>query len=102
MDCPVRRLTWREVLEGTARIAFALHRAGLRRDDVILTQLPNISEFAMLHLACAQLGVVISPIHVQQRENEVLRCGEIAQARALVTLRRIGKSDQVAFAQSLA
>ncbi|MES2973213.1 MAG: class I adenylate-forming enzyme family protein [Pseudomonadota bacterium] len=101
VDCPVRRLTWREVLDGTARIAFALHRAGLRRDDVILTQLPNISEFAMLHLACAQLGVVISPIHVQQRENEVLRCGEIAQARALVTLRRIGKSDQVAFAQSL-
>lgn len=101
VDLPVRRLAWRDVLEGSARIAFALDRAGLRRDDVVLTQLPNISEFAMLHLACARLGVVISPIHVQQRENEVLRCGEIAQAKALVTLRRIGKSDQAAFAHSL-
>jgi len=101
VDCPVQRLSWRDVLEGAARIAHALDRAGMRRDDVILTQLPNISEFVMLHMACAQLGVVISPIHVQQRENEVMRCSEIAQARSLVTLRRIGKSDQVAFARSL-
>jgi acyl-CoA synthetase (AMP-forming)/AMP-acid ligase II len=102
VDLPALRLSWREVEGRVARLAFALDRAGFVRDDVLLAQCPNIAEFALLHLACARLGVVISPIHVQQRENEVVRCAEIAQPRALVTLRRIGKSDQTAFARSLA
>ena len=101
VDLPVLRLTWAEVTEQVARMAYALARAGLRRDDVLMAQLPNISEFVFLHLACAKLGVMISPIHLQHRENDLLRCSEIAQPKAIVTLRRIGKSDQTAFVRSL-
>lgn len=100
-DLPPQRMTWSRVVIAVDRLAWALHRVGLRRDDVLLVQLPNIAEFALLHLACARLGVVISPLHVQQRQHEVLRCAAIAQARAFVTLRRLGKTDQQAFVREL-
>lgn len=100
-DLPVQRLTWSQAAVAVERLAWAMHAAGLRRDDVLLVQLPNVVEFALLHLACAQLGVVISPLHVQQRQHEVMRCAAISGAKALVTLRRVGKSDQQAFVHSL-
>lgn len=101
VDLPPLRLTWAQVAERVARMAYALMGAGLQRDDVLMAQLPNISEFVFVHLACAKLGIMISPLHLQHRENDVLRCSEIAQPKALVTLRRIGKSDQTAFVRSL-
>ena len=101
-DLPPARWTWRTLRARCDALAWALARGGLRRDDVLLVQLPNVAEFVLLHLACARLGVIVSPLHTQQREHELARCAAQAQPRAMLSLRRIGKSDQVALLARLA
>ena len=49
----------------------ALADAGLRRDDVLVTQLPNVVEYVAVYLACARLGVVVSPVPMQFRRGEL-------------------------------
>ena len=51
-------------VEGTAA---ALAAAGIKKDDIIIVQLPNCWELAMLYLATARAGAVISPTPLQWR-----------------------------------
>mgnify|MGYP003330456915 CR=1 FL=1 len=46
-------------------MAALLHARGLRKDDVIVSQLPNCVELHALYLACACTGIVLSPVPVQ-------------------------------------
>src|SRR5690349_8704663 len=56
-----QRLTYAELEAEIDRIAGALVTAGLGKDDVLLVQLPNISEFVALYFAAAQIGAIVSP-----------------------------------------
>ena len=52
-------------------MAALLHARGLRKDDVIVSQLPNCVELHALYLACACTGIVLSPVPVQYRGHEL-------------------------------
>ena len=60
-DAP-RRLTYREVLEGTSRMANVLRDQGVRRGDRVVIYLPMIPEAAFAMLACARIGAVHSVV----------------------------------------
>jgi len=66
-----RRLTYGELASEADRATVALHELGLRRNDVLVVQLPNCVEQFVIYLACARLGVIISPVPVQYREHEL-------------------------------
>ena len=51
-----RRLDWRSLSALIDATMVALADAGLRRDDVLVTQLPNVVEYVAVYLACARLG----------------------------------------------
>ena len=57
-----RRLTYRERVTQVDNLAAALLGAGLRKDDVLMVQLPNTVEIVEVLLACARLGVICSPV----------------------------------------
>lgn len=96
------RLTWAELGDRVDRMACALLQAGLRRDDVIVVQLPNTWELPALYLACARLGIIASPVPAQYREHEIGAVVEQTAARAIVTAARIGKADHLAIAHAVA
>ncbi|MBN9739294.1 AMP-binding protein [Pseudonocardia sp. Ae707_Ps1] len=52
-------------------LAATLRRAGVRRGDRVVMQLPNWSEFAVGYLALARLGAVTVPIMTVYRSSEV-------------------------------
>jgi acyl-CoA synthetase len=89
-DSEPLRWTWGELLCETGRMAAWLHARGLRKDDILVVQLPNIVEMHALYLACAVSGIVISPVPVQYRAHELSHVFETTGARAGLTLERIG------------
>jgi acyl-CoA synthetase (AMP-forming)/AMP-acid ligase II len=87
----VQRLCWSQLADAVDRFCRALLDAGIRRDEILLMQLPNSVEQYIVYLACARLGIVITPVPVQYRENELDHILAQTQAAAVVTFARIGK-----------
>jgi acyl-CoA synthetase (AMP-forming)/AMP-acid ligase II len=96
-----RRLDWRSLSALVDTMMVALTDAGLRRDDVLITQLPNIAEYVAVYLACARLGVIVSPVAMQFRRAELQPISELTRARALLTVRKFKDADPASAALSL-
>ncbi|MBT9392494.1 AMP-binding protein [Hymenobacter sp. NST-14] len=58
----VRRYTYRELLDLTARFAGGLRDLGVGRGDRVILYLPNMPEAVVAMLACARLGAVHSVV----------------------------------------
>jgi acyl-CoA synthetase (AMP-forming)/AMP-acid ligase II len=97
-----RRLDWRSLAALVDATMVALADAGLRRDDVLITQLPNVVEYAAVYLACARLGVVISPIPMQFRRGEIEPLCKLTRARALLTVAAFKGTDHASLAATIA
>ena len=100
-DAPLR-LSWGEVAERVQSLAATLLELGLRKDDVVVVQMANTHELLCVYLACARLGVVVSPIVAQGREHELGHAIDRTAATALVVTARIGAHDHAAMAAALA
>lgn len=85
-----QRWSWQQLLSQVGRHAAFLHGQGLSKDDVIVVQLPNCVELHALYLACAMLGVVVSPVPMQYRAHELSHVLEVSQARFAITTARVG------------
>lgn len=81
-----RRLTFAEASQLVDRLAAALLDAGVRKDGVVLVQLPNIVEIVLAFLACARLGAIVSPIMLAYGERDLRRIVAHLQPAALLTL----------------
>ena len=86
-----RRWSWAELLRETGRVCAWLNDCGLRKDDVIVVQLPNGVDLHAIYLACAISGVVISPVPVQYRAHELAHVVETTGARLAITCDRVGR-----------
>jgi cyclohexanecarboxylate-CoA ligase len=80
------RLTFAETDAMVDRLAAMLFTAGVRKDDVVLVQLPNIVEIALAFLACARLGAIVSPIMLAYGERDLRRIVAHLQPSAILTL----------------
>jgi len=88
-----RRLTWKALDAEVARLAGVLYGLGLRRDDRVVVQLPNSVELHVAYLACARMGIIVSPVPAQYREHELQYVVEKAQAKGAFCTARIGKFE---------
>jgi acyl-CoA synthetase (AMP-forming)/AMP-acid ligase II len=73
-------LTWSEFEDAVDRIAKHLAGAGVRKDDVVVVQLPNVWELVALYFAIAKAGAVIAPMPVQWRKRELLHIVKLTGA----------------------
>jgi acyl-CoA synthetase (AMP-forming)/AMP-acid ligase II len=89
-----RRLTWDELGDEIDRFSTVLHAQGLRRDDIVVLHLPNSVEQYLAYMACARLGLIVTPVPVQYREHEMSHVLSITKAAAVLTFTHIGKSGQ--------
>lgn len=58
----IRRLTYRELQEQTARLGNVLKLMGVRRGDVVTIYMPMVPELVVAMLACARIGAAHSVI----------------------------------------
>lgn len=101
-DLAPRRMTWRQIREGVTIRAAMLHRFGLRKDDVVLMQMPNSAEQTLIYLAAFHLGIIVSPAPAQYRLNELSSIVRKVNAKAAITTRRIGRHDHAELFAELA
>ncbi|MFN9376874.1 MAG: class I adenylate-forming enzyme family protein, partial [Novosphingobium sp.] len=96
-----QRLTYAELAAEVERLAGALVAAGIGKDDVIVIQLPNISEFVALYFAAATIGAVVSPVAVQYRSHELATMFGIVQPRAFICGTRMHHADHIGVVRPL-
>jgi cyclohexanecarboxylate-CoA ligase len=89
-DGGIRRLSYAELDRAVDALAANLLARGLGRGDIVLVQMPNVSEMLILILACARLGVIASPVAVQYRENELGYILDKLEPKAVFTVGRCG------------
>src|SRR3954454_23319878 len=78
------RLTWAELKQRSDRVALGLLELGVRPGDVVSYQLPNWSEFLVLHYAASRIGAVNNPLIPIYREREVGFMVGLAKSKVLV------------------
>lgn len=81
------RLTFAELDRQVGMLEGTLLAIGLRKGDVLVVQLPNIVESAIVFLACARLGLIFCPIAMQFRAHELRYLLTKARAKAALTVR---------------
>ena len=87
-----RRLSWTQLAQEVDRFCILLLDQGLLRDEIVVMHLPNGIEQFVVYLACARLGLIVTPVPVQYREHELTHILNITQAAAVVTMQVIGKA----------
>jgi acyl-CoA synthetase (AMP-forming)/AMP-acid ligase II len=84
------RLTYRELDRAVDATAEAFIAKGIKKDDIIMVQLPNCWELAMLYLAITRAGALISPLPMQWRQLELEFIAKITEARVIITIEEFG------------
>lgn len=85
-----QRWTWGDLLAQVGRYAALLHAQGLRKDDIVVLQLPNCVEMHAVYLACAVSGIIVSPLPMQYRAHELAHVFASTGARVAITTARVG------------
>lgn len=83
---PQQKLSWRDLDAAIDRVATAFLKAGLKKDDRVLVQLPNTVDAVIIFLACSRLGLIVSPTVMQYRQHELRHIVEKIEPSAMVTL----------------
>jgi len=87
------RLSWAECADRVDRYVAVLCAHGVKKDDVVAVQLPNIVELCLVFLAALRLGAIITPAPAQYREHELATIIARTGSKLAVTAARIGKHD---------
>lgn len=81
----IRRYTYREVLDETARLAGALKALGVEKGDRVIIYMPMIPQVAFAMLACARLGAVHSVVFGGFAAHELALRIDDAQPKVILT-----------------
>lgn len=84
------RLTYRQLDQAARAVAEGLLAKGIKKDDIIMVQLPNTWELAMLYLAVTRAGALISPMPMQWRFSELKYIASMTDAAAIITTDTFG------------
>ncbi len=95
------RLTYRELDRAVDAVAEGLLAKGIQKDDIILVQLPNCWELAMLYLAITRTGALISPMPMQWRLSELDYIAGLTKAVAMITVETFGNFKHRELAEKL-
>lgn len=101
LGTPPRSLHYAELQAAVDAVAGALQRRGLRQDDIVIAQLPNVWELAMLYLAVATAGGILSPLPMQWRSHDVGYVAGLAEARFYIGTEGFKVFDYLGMAHEL-
>jgi len=94
-----QRLTFSEIANRVESLAAIMHAYGIGRDDKVVIQLPNIVELAILYIALARLGAIVSPVPVQYGVHELTKIKEELQPKAYISVTELKGGEFLAVNQ---
>ena len=87
-----KRLTFKEIHEIVERYASIFYEQGLKKDDIVIIQLPNVVELPIIYLALSKLGIICSPIPMQYGAFEITNIISEISPRAFISLKTFNSS----------
>ena len=81
------RWTYLELARRIELLTISFYARGVRPDDIVVVQLPNIVELPEVILALSRLGAIISPVPVQYGILELSRINHLLDPRAFLSVR---------------
>jgi len=81
-----KRLDYKALNHAVERLAGTFIGLGLKRDDVVAVQMPNVVEQIVVVLAGMRAGLIISPLPIMWREHELKTALPLIAPRAIITM----------------
>lgn len=81
-----QRLNYRQLDEASVNLATQLLNNGVGVDDVVIVQLPNITELIVAYYAISRIGAIISPVPIQYGNHELRHIVAQLHPAAFITL----------------
>ncbi len=94
-------LTYAQLQDDSYRVAAGLLSLGIRKNDRVAIQLPNWSEYVVLHCALVRIGAVTCLITPMSRARDVSGMLRVAQCNWLVIPRTFKNFDYLSMGQQL-
>ena len=92
----IRRVSYAELAEGSARFANALRRLGLRKGDAACIVIGRIPEWHTVLFGCMKAGVISMPgTNLLTAKDIAYRINQSGAKAAIVTPEHVGKVDEV-------
>lgn len=98
---PNTRLTWSQYKTMMDRMALHFLALGIKRDDFVVTQIPNRVEAIITQMALARIGACIVPLAMQWREHELNYVIGQTEAPVIIMAKEYAKFNYVDYAKSL-
>lgn len=92
------RWTYKELNSDVNKFANALHEDGVRKNDVLMYQVPNCAEFVFCYLAPQKLGAINSPINFRLAPGETALAIDDSKPKVFVYAMEIRDMVQEALA----
>ncbi len=86
LGLPPERITYAGLQRAVDATAASLRSLGVEKDDIVIVQLPNCWELAMLYLAVGRAGGIISPAPMQWRTKEIGYVLDMTEAETFITV----------------
>lgn len=96
-----KRYTWRQLKQLTDRLALNLIELGIKRDEVLASQLPNCVEHIIGHYAGDKAGILFLGLRPALRESEMEHILKLSEAAAVVIPWKFRDFDHFAMIQEL-
>ncbi len=85
-----QRLSYGELERHVGAWTEVLEQHGIGAGDVLVAQLPNVTEFVLVYLAMARIGAIISPLPVQYGAHELRMVSRELPAKAYLGITQVG------------
>lgn len=95
------RISYSDLAKAVDGMASALHKSGIKKDDIVMVQMPNCWELAMLYLAICKAGAIISPAAMQWRSKDLSYVAGLTEAKALITVESFHGFDHLSLAKEV-
>lgn len=95
------RISYSDLAKAVDGMATALHKSGIKKDDIVMVQMPNCWELAMLYLAICKAGAIISPAAMQWRSKDLNYVAGLTEAKALITVESFHGFDHLSLAKEV-
>ncbi|MCF6193335.1 MAG: acyl--CoA ligase [Kangiellaceae bacterium] len=96
-----KKLTYEQFANLVDLVALRLLDVGLKKGDIIATQLVLISEHVILMYACFKIGVIIAPLDVRLKPEEIVRDINKIQPKLFFSLGKTPLTDFNLVAESV-
>jgi acyl-CoA synthetase (AMP-forming)/AMP-acid ligase II len=89
--CAPGQVSWAGMLERVGRQVAFFVASGLKKDDMIVVQLPNSIDLHVIYVSAAICGLIVSPLPVQYRAHEIAHVLAVTGARNAIVAERVGR-----------